>query len=108
DGNSVLLVDHDIQVLSHADWVVELGPGAGAAGGQVIAQGPVEKLAADPASRVGPFLRSDAPAPGRQRCPWGELFDLGSIHLSTNAIHTVRPLEVDLPKGRLTVVTGVS
>ena len=96
------------QVLSHADWVVELGPGAGAAGGQVIAQGPVEKLAADPASRIGPFLRPDAPAPGRQRCPWGELFDLGNIHLSTNAIHTVRPLEVDLPKGRLTVVTGVS
>ena len=108
DGNTVLLVDHDAQVLSHADWVVELGPGAGAAGGQVIAQGPVEKLAGDPASRIGPFLRPDAPAPGRQRCPRGELFDLGSIHLSTNAIHTVRPLEADLPKGRLTVVTGVS
>ena len=108
DGNSVLLVDHDAQVLSHADWVVELGPGAGADGGRVIAQGTVAELAADPASRIGPFLRPDAPAPGRQRCPWGELFDLGSIHLSTNAIHTVHPLEVDLPKGRLTVVTGVS
>ena len=108
DGNSVLLVDHDVQVLSHADWIVEMGPGAGADGGRVLAQGTVAQLAADPASRIGPFLRPDAPGPDRPRCPWGELFDLGTIHLSTNAIHTVCPLEADLPKGRLTVVTGVS
>ena len=108
DGNSVLLVDHDVQVLSHAGHIVEMGPGAGADGGRVIAQGTVEELAADPASRIGPFLGPGAPGPGRPRCPWGELFDLGTIHLSTGAIHTVRPLEVDIPKGRLTVVTGVS
>ena len=108
DGNSVLLVDHDTQVLSHADYIVEMGPGAGADGGRVLAQGTVEELAEDPASRIGPFLRPDAPRPDRPRCPWGEIFDLGTIHLSTGAIHTVRPLEADLPKGRLTVVTGVS
>ena len=108
DGNSVLLVDHDTQVLSHADWIVELGPEAGAEGGRVLAQGTVAELAGDPASRIGPFLRQDAPGPGRPRCPWGEIFDLGTIHLSTGAIHTVKPLETDIPKGRLTVVTGVS
>ena len=68
----------------------------------------MKELAEDPASRIGPFLRQDAPRPDRPRCPWGELFDLGTIHLSTGAIHTVKPLEADLPKGRLTVVTGVS
>ena len=108
DGNSVLLVDHDVQVLSHADHIVELGPGAGAAGGTVIARGSPAELARDPISRLGPFLRADAPAPARPRCPWGEIFDLGTIRLSTGAIHTVKPLEADIPKGRLTVVTGVS
>ena len=108
DGNSVLLVDHDVQVLSHADHIVELGPGAGAAGGTVIARGSPAELARDPISRLGPFLRADAPAPVRPRCPWGEIFDLGTIRLSTGAIHTVKPLEADIPKGRLTVVTGVS
>ena len=108
DGNTVLLVDHDVQVLSHAHWIVEMGPGAGADGGRVLAQGTVGALAENPVSRIGPFLRPDAPGPGRRRCPWGELFDLGTIHLSTGAIHTVKPLETDIPKGRLTVVTGVS
>ena len=108
DGNTVLLVDHDVQVLSHAHHIVEMGPGAGADGGRVIAQGTVEELAADPASRIGPFLRPDAPPPARLRCPPEELFALGAIRLSTGPIHTVRPLEVSIPKGRLTAVTGVS
>ena len=108
DGNTVLLVDHDAQVLAHAHHIVELGPGAGADGGRVIAQGTPAELAANPASRVGPFLGPEVPAPARARCPWGELFDLGTICLSTDAIHTVRPLEAAIPKGRLTAVTGVS
>ena len=108
DGNSVLLVDHDVRVLSHADYMIEMGPGAGAGGGRVLAQGTPAQLAQNPASRIGPFLSEDAPGPDRPRCPRGELFDLGTIRLSTGAIHTVRPLEAELPKGRLTVVTGVS
>ena len=108
DGNSVLLVDHDTQILSHADWIIEMGPGAGARGGQVVAQGTVRQLEEDPASRIGPFLSGRARPQTRRQLPPEELFAEGRIRLATDAIHTVKPLEVDLPKGRLTVVTGVS
>ena len=108
DGNSVVLVDHDTQVLRHADWIVEMGPDAGADGGRVIAQGPVAAVAADPASRIGPFLAGDKDSRVRPAIPEDELFSLGVIHLETGGIHTVRPLAVDLPRGRMTVVTGVS
>ena len=105
DGNSVVLVDHDTQVLRHADHLIELGPAAGAGGGQIIAEGTVEKLCANPASRIGPFL---PPHPTHLPTPDAPLFDLGTIRLVTRAIHTVQPLDVRIPKGRLTVVTGVS
>lgn len=108
DGNSVLLVDHDTQILSHADWIIEMGPEAGAAGGQVIAQDTVQGLIKNPASQIGPFLRMTPLAPIRHRASKEQLFEFGCIHLSTQAIHTVQPLEVDIPQGRLTVVTGVS
>ncbi len=104
DGNTVVLVDHDTDVLKHADWVIELGPEAGAKGGTVIAQGTVGELEANPASRIGPYLKSGLkPAQRRQ-----DLFNLGRIRMKTGAIHTVKPLEVEFPKGRLSVVTGVS
>ena len=104
DGNTVVLVDHDTQVLSHADHIIELGPEAGAKGGTIIAQGTVGELETNPTSRIGPYLRSGLkPAPRRK-----DLFDEGSIRMTTGAIHTVRPLDVAFPKGRLTVVTGVS
>ena len=108
DGNSVILVDHDAQILSRADWMIEMGPEAGARGGQVIAQGTIPDIRANPASRIGPFLGEGARMAARPRCGKAELFDLGTLHLSTGPIHTVKPLEVDLPKGRLTAVTGVS
>ena len=107
DGNSVILVDHDTQILSEADWVVEMGPEAGADGGQIIAQGTIPQIAADSHSKIGPFLRGKTP-PLRKKAAAQEMFELGRIHLSTDAIHTVKPLEADIPKGRLTVVTGVS
>ena len=107
DENSVILVDHDTQILSEADWVVEMGPEAGADGGQVITQGTIPQIAADPASKIGPFLKQKTP-PLRKKAAAQEMFELGRIHLSTDAIHTVKPLEADIPKGRLTVVTGVS
>lgn len=106
DGNSVLLVDHDTQILAEADWIIEMGPRAGADGGRVVAQGTPAALAADPVSQIGPFLSAKVQAPAPQRTD--ALFAAGRIHLSTAAIHTVKPLEVDIPKGRLTVVTGVS
>ena len=105
DGNSVILVDHDTQILGEADWIVEMGPAAGSAGGRVLAQGTVQDICANPASRIGPFLKGDPAHPKEMQ---DALFKEGRIHLSTGEIHTVKPLEVDIPKGRLTVVTGVS
>ena len=108
DGNSVILVDHDTQILRESDWIIEMGPEAGAKGGHVIAQGTIPAIEADPASQIGPFLSGRAETKLRA-CAAGEtLFSKGVIHLSTAQLHTVKPLEVDIPKGRLTVVTGVS
>ena len=108
DGNSVILVDHDTQILKESDWIIEMGPEAGAKGGRVIAQGTVPAIAADPASQIGPFLSGGTEAVLRPRAEKADMFVQGAIHLSTSQIHTVQPLEVDIPKGRLTVVTGVS
>ena len=108
DGNTVVLVDHDTQILSHADHLVEMGPGAGADGGRVIAQGTVGEIERSPASRIGPFLAGKVESRVLPVVPEGELFAQGAIRLSTSEIHTVKPLEVVIPKGRLTVVTGVS
>lgn len=121
DGNSVVLVDHDTQVLLHADHLVEMGPEAGAGGGQVIAQGTVQELEHTPHSLIGPYLAEEqrlerASRTVRQQeyrrlrpvIPEKELFDRGTLHLVTDRIHTVQPLDVRIPQGRLTVVTGVS
>lgn len=108
DGNSVVLVDHDTQILSGADHIIEMGPGAGSAGGRVIAEGTVEEISRNPASIIGPYLSGKADTAARQQAGAEEIFAKGRIHLSTGEIHTVKPLEVDIPKGRLTVVTGVS
>ena len=108
DGNSVILVDHDTQILKVADWIVEMGPEAGAKGGHVIAQGTIPEIEASNVSRIGPFLAGRAETRMRSRAAKEALFENGTIHLSTARIHTVKPLEVDIPKGRLTVVTGVS
>ena len=107
DGNSVVLVDHDTQILSVSDHIIEMGPGAGADGGRVIASGPVAELIRNPDSRIGPFLGGQSAA-ARVKTDADKLFAFGRIHLSSGAIHTVKPLEADIPKGRLTVVTGVS
>ena len=108
DGNSVVLVDHDIQILKKADWIVEMGPGAGADGGRVIAEGTPGDLGKNAESKIGPFFSGEEEVRTREQAAVSYLFDQGKIHLSTGAIHTVKPLEVDIPKGRLTVVTGVS
>ena len=108
DGNSVILVDHDTQILKEADWIVEMGPEAGANGGHVIAQGTIADVEANPASQIGPFISGKAETKLRSCAAKEEMFVNGNIHLSTSQIHTVKPLKVDIPKGRLTVVTGVS
>ena len=108
DGNSVILVDHDAQILKEADWIIEMGPEAGAKGGHVIAEGTIPAIEENPASQIGPFLSGKAEVKQRTCAEKEALFANGTIHLSTAQIHTVKPLEVDIPKGRLTVVTGVS
>ena len=108
DGNSVILVDHDTQILSAADWLIEMGPEAGAGGGRVIAQGTIPEISQNDDSMIGSFLSEKADIHVRKRATAEDMFAIGKIHLSTGSIHTVKPLEVDFPKGRLTVVTGVS
>ena len=108
DGNSVILVDHDTQILKESDWIIEMGPQAGAKGGHVIAQGPVAALESNPNSQIGPFLSGKAETDLRPHAARDEMFSQGTIRLSTASIHTVKPLKIDIPKGRLTVVTGVS
>ena len=108
DGNSVVLVDHDVRVLRHADHLVEIGPGSGTAGGSVIAQGSVEEVERSPATRIGPFLSGARRVRVRERAAADEVFARGAVRLETGAIHTVKPLAVEVPRGRLTAVTGVS
>ncbi len=108
DGNSILLVDHDTNILSRADWLIELGPEAGAGGGTIIAQGSLPQIENDPNSRIGAFLSGKNVIDLRRKLKADEIFASGAIRLSTSQIHTVRPLEADFPKGRLTAVTGVS
>ena len=108
DGNSVILVDHDTQILKEADWIVEMGPEAGTNGGHVIAQGTIADVEENSVSQIGPFISGKAETKLRSCAAKEEMFVNGNIHLSTSQIHTVKPLKVDIPKGRLTVVTGVS
>ena len=108
DGNSVILVDHDTQILAKSDWMIEMGPGAGANGGEVMAQGTVNDIEVNEQSKIGPFLSGKASINVRQRVEAADMFNEGKIAMITDAIHTVRPLSVEIPKGRLTVITGVS
>ncbi|MGN8818503.1 excinuclease ABC subunit UvrA [Oribacterium sp. HCP28S3_H8] len=108
DGNSVIIVDHDTQVLKHADWMIEMGKGAGADGGTVISEGSIKDVSKNPRSVIGPFLSDQYEARIRPVLQTASMFEKGVIHLETGGIHTVHPLDVRIPMGRLTVVTGVS
>ncbi len=108
DGNSVVVVDHDVQVLREADHLIEIGPGSGQDGGRIIAQGSVEEVERDPNSRLAGFLDGSEEIVVRERAEESELFDHGRIRLRTTPIHTVKALDVEIPRERLTVVTGAS
>lgn len=108
DGNSVVVVDHDVRVLKVCDHLIEMGPVAGAEGGHVIAQGTVGDVAANPRSRIAPFLADGESVRERGCMPVSHMFDLGHIRMTTSQLHTVKPLDVDIPRGRLVAVTGVS
>ena len=108
DGNSVILVDHDTQILQESDYIIEMGPKAGAEGGFIVAQGSVEELENNNKSIIGGFLSGKEDTQIRKKSTEENIFENGKIHLETKQIHTVKPLKVDIPKGKLTVVTGVS
>ena len=108
DGNSVVLVDHDTQILSYSDWIIEMGPGAGIDGGQVIAKGSVDDIKSNLESKIGPFLSGESGVAVKREIDDKHVFSNGAIYLETSSIHTVKPLTVKIPKGKLTVVTGVS
>ncbi|MBD5357970.1 MAG: excinuclease ABC subunit UvrA [Bacteroides sp.] len=108
DGNSIVLVDHDTQILRDADWLVELGPGAGANGGKIIAEGTIKEIEKNPDSKIGSFLSGDDEQRLRPVIDADKVFEEGCIEMETSGIHTVKPLDIKIPKGKLTVVTGVS
>ena len=108
DGNSIVLVDHDTQILSESDWIIEMGPDSGSDGGEVITQGTIPEVIQNPLSKIGPFLAENSKKQIRPKLKISEIFKNGEISLSTSEIHTVKPLEVRIPKGCLTVITGVS
>lgn len=108
DGNSVILVDHDTEILSKSDWIIEMGEKAGIEGGYIISQGTVEDVEKDKKSLIGKFLSGEEKVLVNEPVYCDKIFELGKISLETNSIHTVKPLKVEIPKGRLTVVTGVS
>ncbi len=108
DGNTIVLVDHDTNVLKRADYMLELGPGAGSDGGQLLAKGTIPEIIGDSHSLIGPFLKSDTNPVVRNVCKASDVFDFGTITIKTDQLHTVQPLQASIPKGRLTVVTGVS
>ncbi|TDD80903.1 excinuclease ABC subunit UvrA [Saccharopolyspora karakumensis] len=108
DGNSVIVVDHDVQVLRDADWMIEIGPGSGKDGGHVIASGPLSALSGNPDSRIAPFIAADAPELVRAPASEASTFQHGRVRLRTSPLHTVHALDLEIPKGQLTAVTGVS
>ncbi|MBR1811153.1 MAG: excinuclease ABC subunit UvrA [Clostridia bacterium] len=108
DGNSVVLVDHDVRVLKRADHMIELGPLAGSKGGTILTQGSIAEVSASDSSKIAPFLSYTGNMKIRKRAEAAEVFRLGTIRMETAPIHTVRALSVEIPKGRLTAVTGVS
>lgn len=108
DGNSVVLVDHDTRILKTADYMIEIGPEAGAKGGQIICKGTIEDIIKDNNSIIGPYLSNKEEIKIREKINKEDIFKFGKIHISTDSIHTVKPLYIEIPKGRLTTITGMS
>ena len=108
DGNSVVLVDHDTRILKTADYMIEIGPEAGFKGGQIICKGTIEDIIKDNNSIIGPYLSNKEEIKIREKINKEDIFKFGKIHISTDSIHTVKPLYIEIPKGRLTTITGMS
>ena len=104
-GNTLIVVEHDEDTMRAADYVVDIGPGAGVHGGNVVAAGTVEDICACPDSLTGQYLsgKRKIPVPAERRKT-----DKGFIHISGAAEHNLKNVDIDIPKGVITCVTGVS
>jgi excinuclease ABC subunit A len=104
-GNTVLVVEHDEETIRTADWVVDIGPGAGEHGGEIIANGPLESVLAEARSITGAYLRGDraVPIPAKRRKGNGK-----KLGVTGAREHNLRKIDLDVPLGTFTAVTGVS
>ncbi len=104
-GNTLIVVEHDEDTMRAADYIVDIGPGAGVHGGNVVAAGTVEDICACPDSLTGQYLsgKRKIPVPAERRKT-----DKGFIHISGAAEHNLKNVDIDIPKGVITCVTGVS
>jgi excinuclease ABC subunit A len=103
-GNTVLVVEHDEQMMRSADWLVDMGPGAGEHGGHVVAEGTADEVAANPESVTGQFLAGERTIPVPERRPPGD----GSFVVRGARMHNLKGIDVEFPVGRFVCVTGVS
>jgi excinuclease ABC subunit A len=104
-GNTILVVEHDEETMAAADWIIDIGPGAGVHGGNVVSQGPIKKILTDKNSVTGAYLsgRKRIPIPEKRRTGNGE-----TLRIKGATGHNLKNVTVDIPLGTLTCVTGVS
>lgn len=107
-GNSAVVVDHEAAIINAADWIIEIGPGSGSQGGEIIAQGTPAKIKQVKDSLIGPYLDGQAELYARQPSPQEKLFSAGAIEFTVTDRFNLKNVDVKLPVGRLTAVTGFS
>ncbi|WEV70828.1 AAA family ATPase [Lactobacillus sp. ESL0785] len=107
-GNSLVVVDHETSIINAADWIIEIGPGSGDKGGQIIAQGTPEQVKQDAVSHIGPYLTGTAVLNVRPLATSTDLFKQGEISFTINRRFNLRDVHARIPVGRLTSITGFS
>ena len=107
-GNSVVVVDHDTSIISAADYVIEIGPGAGKTGGTIVDQGTVDQIKQQPASLIAPFLNGTATLRERPTLTDQQLWAKGALDIEVAHRFNIQDITAKIPKNRLTTVTGMS
>ncbi|WP_242363866.1 excinuclease ABC subunit UvrA [Limosilactobacillus antri] len=104
-GNSLVVVDHNVDIIREADWIIEIGPGSGEAGGQILTAGTPQTIAADPASKIGPYLNGTARLLARPRQPFPAE---KNIRFTVADYYNIKKITGQLPVNRLSAITGFS